>query len=271
MRWLDDDDPDVKAEREKHKQSLRKPNGHDAMDARVTFKKGSEATMQKIDWLWRGWLAQGKLHVLGGQKGTGKSSIAFDLTAQITCGGEFPDGSRAPLGDVLVWSGEDDIGDTILPRMVVAGADRDRVYFIDGVIVNGLKHAFDPAINMPGLLDAIQDLTELRVILIDPLVSASAGDSHKNSETRRGLQPLVDIAVKRNIAIIGITHFSKGTQGQDPIERITGSLAFGAIPRTLSGPQQNMVTKMGRDASSASRQTSAQWAAASNTCSDRTS
>src|SRR3954451_12914731 len=70
-------------------------------------------------------------------------------------------------------------------------------------------------------------------MLIDPIVSATPGDSHKNAETRRGLQPLVDLADQRNIALIGITHFTKGTQGRDPIERITGSLAFGAIPRVV--------------------------------------
>src|SRR5262249_11164138 len=69
----------------------------------------------------------------------------------------------------------------------------------------------------------------------DPIVSATAGDSFKNAETRRGLQPLVDIAVERNIAILGITHFTKGSQGRDPIERITGSLAYGALPRVVWG------------------------------------
>jgi putative DNA primase/helicase len=64
-----------------------------------------------------------------------------------------------------------------------------------------------------------------------PIVSATPGDSHKNAETRRGLQPLVDLAIERTIALLGITHFTKGSQGRDPIERITGSLAFGAIPR----------------------------------------
>ena len=57
------------------------------------------------------------------------------------------------------------------------------------------------------------------------------GDSHKNAETRRGLQPFVDMLSQRNIAGFGITHFTKGTQGRDPIERVTGSLAYGALAR----------------------------------------
>jgi putative DNA primase/helicase len=204
-------------------------------DGSVKLKRGTAYQMRKVSWLWLGWLARGKLHILGGQKGTGKSSIAFDLLAQITSGGKWPDGTPAPFGDVLIWSGEDDIEDTILPRFAVAGGDLNRVYFIEGVIIEGMKRAFDPAIDMEALLVAAKDLPELTAIVIDPIVSATAGDSHKNSETRRGLQPLVDLAVDRDLSVIGITHFTKGTQGTDPIERITGSLAFGAIPRVVWG------------------------------------
>jgi putative DNA primase/helicase len=203
---------------------------------RVEIKRGSRYQMRKISWLWPSWLARGKLHVLGGQKGTGKSTIGFDLLAQMTRrGGKFPDGTAAPLGDVLIWSGEDDIEDTILPRIVAAGGDPDRVCFIDGIVIDGAKRAFDPATDMTGLLSAARELPNLIAALIDPIVSATPGDSHKNSETRRGLQPLVDFATERDVVLLGITHFTKGTQGHDPIERITGSLAFGAIPRVVLG------------------------------------
>ena len=68
---------------------------------------------------------------------------------------------------------------------------------------------------------------------IDPIVSAVSGDSHKNTEVRRGLQPLVDLAAEMKCVLLGITHFSKSTQGRDPVERITGSLAFGAFARVV--------------------------------------
>jgi putative DNA primase/helicase len=209
------------------------PRPNQPVQPRLRLRRGGEYQMRKVSFIWPGWLARGKLHLLGGQKGTGKSTIAFDLLAQITVGGKFPDGTPAPIGDVLIWSGEDDIEDTILPRLVVAGGDPARVCFIDGIIVDGVQRAFDPATDMRDLLIAAREIPELKAALIDPIVSATPGDSHKNSETRRGLQPLVDLAVERNIAMLGITHFTKGTQGQDPIERITGSLAFGAIPRIV--------------------------------------
>ena len=70
-------------------------------------------------------------------------------------------------------------------------------------------------------------------MIVDPIVSAVAGDSHKNAEVRRGLQPLVDVGQKLGAAVLGISHFSKGTAGREVIERVTGSLAFGALARIV--------------------------------------
>jgi putative DNA primase/helicase len=71
------------------------------------------------------------------------------------------------------------------------------------------------------------------LLIVDPIVSAVAGDSHKSAEVRRALQPLVDLAAAVRCAVLGISHFTKGTAGRDPVERVTGSLAFGALPRVV--------------------------------------
>ena len=202
-------------------------------DATVRLRHGGTYKMQKIEWVWPGWFARGKFQILGGLKGAGKSTLVFTLAAEITTGGKFPDGSQAPLGDVLIWSGEDDIADTILPRIAAAGGDIKRVYFPDRVNDQGEKRRFDPATDMPLLLEAARGIPKLKLIIIDPIVNASKADSHKNAETRRGLQPVVDFAEERRIALIGITHFTKNTQGKNPIERITGTLAYGALPRVV--------------------------------------
>jgi putative DNA primase/helicase len=86
---------------------------------------------------------------------------------------------------------------------------------------------------MPFLKDAIEKIGDVKVLIIDPLVSVVKGDSHKNAEVRKDLTPLVQMAEKMGFAIIGITHFSKGTSNREPIERITGSLAFGAVARVV--------------------------------------
>lgn len=191
---------------------------------------------EPIRWLWPGWLARGKLHVLAGAPGTGKTTLAMNWAATVSSGGQFPDGTTAKKGRVIIWSGEDDPTDTLLPRLIAADADRSYVQFVGDVKDNRGNRAFDPATDVAKLEAAAPP--DVALIIVDPLVSAVAGDSHKNAEVRRSLAPLVDLAVKLDAALIGITHYSKGTQGRDPLERVSGSLAFGALARIVFGTAQ---------------------------------
>jgi putative DNA primase/helicase len=102
---------------------------------------------------------------------------------------------------------------------------------VNGVIASGKKRPFDPSSDMPALMMAAQTIPNLKLVIVDPVVLMVAGDSHKNTEVRRSLQPLADLAAARSCVALGITHLTKGTAGRDPIERLTGSLAFGAGPR----------------------------------------
>ena len=200
---------------------------------RLILERGCDVEPVAVDWLWPGWLAAGKLHLIGGAPGTGKTTIATALAATLTRGGSWPDGSHAEAGDVVVWSGEDDNADTLNPRLRAAGADMRRVHVVGGVTDDGQSYPFDPSRDMEVMRRALKALPSVRLIVIDPVVSAVSGDSHKNAEVRRGLQPLVDLAGELRCALLGVTHFSKGTSGRDPVERITGSLAFGALARLV--------------------------------------
>ena len=209
----------------------------DAADGpRVELVSGAAVELRPVSWLVPGWLAAGKLHVLGGAPGTGKTTIALAIGAILTVGGRWPRGDRVPAGDVLIWSGEDSADDTLIPRIVACGGDRSRVYVVGevhGADAAGRARMFDPAADMALLMQAAARLPDLRLVIIDPIVSAVAGDSHKNAEVRRGLAPLVELAERTKAAVLGITHLSKGTAGRDPIERLTGSLAFGALARVV--------------------------------------
>ena len=199
----------------------------------VILTRGSDVQPVAVDWLWPGHLAAGKFHLIGGAPGTGKTTIAAALAATVTSGGRWPDGSCAERGSVVFWSGEDDNRDTLNPRLRAAGADMERVFTVDGMQEAGERYPFDPARDMDALHAALATVPDVRLIVIDPVVSAVSGDSHKNAEVRRGLQPLVDLAGQFRCALLGVTHFSKGTSGRDPVERITGSLAFGALARLV--------------------------------------
>lgn len=188
-----------------------------------------------VRWLWPGWLPRGKLAILAGAPGTGKTTVALGIAATVSTGGMWPDGSAARPGAVIVWSGEDDIADTLAPRLRAAGADLSRVHLVVGMVERGRHRRFDPAEDLPHLANAARTLPGgVALIVIDSIASVTGGaDSHKNSETRRALEPLVDLGQELDCAILGISHFTKGTSGRDPVERVTGSLAFGALARVV--------------------------------------
>ncbi|MDH4229222.1 MAG: AAA family ATPase [Nitrospirota bacterium] len=199
----------------------------------VELLQASGIRPEPIEWFWDGWLAAGKMHVLGGAPGTGKTTLALALAAAISTGGRWPDGTAAARGAVAIWSGEDDPADTLVPRLTLAGADLDRVHLIATVREGADRRSFDPASDVEALRLRLDEIGNIRLLIVDPIVSAIAGDSHKNAEVRRGLQPLADLAAATRCAVLGITHFTKGTGGRDPVERLTGSLAFGAVARVV--------------------------------------
>jgi putative DNA primase/helicase len=121
----------------------------------------------------------------------------------------------------------------LLPRFLAAGGVREHIHFVKGVLVDGKKRPFDPSTDMTALLAAARTIPDLKLVIVDPVVLMVAGDSHKNTEVRRSLQPLAELAIVTQCAAVGITHLTKGTAGRDPIERVTGSLAFGAGPRLV--------------------------------------
>ena len=199
----------------------------------VTLIPATAIHPEPIEWLWNGWLAAGKFHLLGGAPGTGKTTLAIAMAATLSSGGLWPDGTIAEAGNVLIWSGEDDPANTLVPRLILSGGNRERVYFVSHTNGIGGELPFDPATDMPRLTEAAHRIGNVRLLIVDPIVSAVAGNSHNNAETRRCLQPLVDLGAALNCAVLGITHFTKGTGGSDPVERVTGSIAFAALARVV--------------------------------------
>lgn len=200
----------------------------------VALIRGDQVAIEPVRWVWQGWLAAGKLHILAGAPGTGKTTIALALAAAITAGGPFPDGTHPNRGDVLIWSGEDDPADTLAPRLKASGADLRRIRFVGAVTEVDGQRAFDPARDIDRLRETVQSAgITPRLLIVDPIVNAVAGDSHKNGEVRRDLAPLCSLAQELGCAVLGISHFTKGSSGRDPVERVTGSLAFGALARVV--------------------------------------
>lgn len=190
---------------------------------------------QAINWLWSGWLPLGKLTILAGAGGCGKTNLLLALIATITTSGIFPDGSKCTdTGKVLIYSTEDDPNDTLLPRLIANGADLSKIDFIAGRINDkGEREPFDPTKDLPLLNAYAKQNPDIKLLMIDPIISAVGGDSNKATDVRRSLQVVVDFAQEFNCAVVGITHFAKGTSGSSPAERIIGSQAFTALARMV--------------------------------------
>lgn len=200
----------------------------------VKLRCGAEIKPQSVSWLWHGWLPVGKLTILAGAGGTGKTTMALGLAAVLTSGGRWPDGRNCPSrGNVLIWSGEDSPDDTLVPRLIASGADMNRCHFIEGITHNGESMPFDPSQDISELHKAVERIGGVSLLIIDPIVSAVAGDMHRANDVRRSLQAVVDFAEVHKCAVIGITHFGKGTAGKNPAERVIGSQAFGALARMV--------------------------------------
>lgn len=221
--------------------ALRALRYRDDLPEEVQLLRASDIPATPIRWLWKGWMAKGKLHILAGAPGTGKTTIALALAAAVTRGASFPDGTQGEPGNVLIWSGEDDPADTLVPRLMAAGADLQRICIIGNVGQGQDARPFDPAQDIGKLEYAAAQFGDISLVIADPVVSAVTGDSHKNTEVRRALQPVVDLGRRLDCAVVGISHFSKGTSGRDPLERVTGSVAFGALARVV------LVTAKGDD------------------------
>jgi putative DNA primase/helicase len=196
---------------------------------------GSEISPRPVEWIWRDWLAAGKTHIMAGIAGTSKTTLAMKIAATITTGGTFPDGQNALSGSVLILTLEDDPNDTLAPRLIAAGADMTKVHFVQALLDHstGEEYYFDPSEHLEYLQSAIVGLSDVRLLIVDPIVSVVASDSHKNTEVRRSLQALVDLAQETRCAVLGITHLSKGSNGSSPVERVSGSIAFGAVVRLV--------------------------------------
>ncbi|NWD66394.1 AAA family ATPase [Pseudomonas gingeri] len=207
----------------------------DASVWKVNLVSAANIKPAAIRWLWPGWLAQGKLHILAGAGGTGKTTLLLSLIATITTGGRWPDGSRCnEPGTAIIWSSEDDPADTLVPRLTAAGADLRRVHIIQGrTNAQGDADPFDPANDIALLRAAAKEIGGVALLMLDPIVSAVKGDMHKANDVRRALQGVVDFAEQNLCAVVGISHFAKGGAGSSPADRVIGSQAFSALARTV--------------------------------------
>jgi KaiC/GvpD/RAD55 family RecA-like ATPase len=190
----------------------------------------------ELTWLWPNRIAVGKLCVIAGDPGLGKSLLSLDIAAHASRGAPWPDESGfAPVTSIFLLSSEDDYVDTIRPRLVATEADLDRVFAITGVAsVSGeaeTERLLDISQDVEKLREALEALPEPRLLVIDPISSfLGSASENANSEIRKLLLPVTVLAQETKTAVVLISHLRK-SEGSN-LHRIIGSIAFAAVARS---------------------------------------
>ena len=207
------------------------PGDEPAERRHLTLVSAAGIRPRRVRWLWDGRFALGSMGILAGREGLGKSTVCYTFAAQVTRGtmpGEFYGQPRS----VIVCATEDSWEHTIVPRLMAAGADLNLIYRVD-VTSEGLPVGLSLPTDLYGLEKAAKNVAAA-MLLLDPLTSRLHGklDTHKDAEVRQALEPLVGLADRADLFVLGIMHFNK-SGGTDPLSLVMGSKAFTAVARSV--------------------------------------
>lgn len=196
----------------------------------VISYRASQLTPARVRWAWESRFPLGKLVLIEGDPGDGKSILSIDLAARWTSGAPMPDGTRGigPVSVILV-SAEDDMEDTIAPRLIAAGARLDYVHLVPHGETPELPFTF--ASGLQGI-EALAVEANVAVIIFDPLMAFIGGttDSHNDASVRQALYPLMALAGRTGAVVVAIRHLNKATGGK-AIYRGGGSIGFTGAAR----------------------------------------
>lgn len=217
------------------------------MTSRPTATRRPIAVVRRLDqiepedvrWLVPDMVPFGKLTLLEGNPGVGKSTLLADIAARVTCGLDMSGLELFEPGAVVLLSREDGLADTVRPRLGAAGADCSRIFVFDGYLVEDevvQELTFGDPRGAAGL-EALEDLIlEKRALLlcVDVLMNHVSGakDAYSDHQMRRALQPLVEIGDKTGCAIIAVRHLRKEQSGS-ALAAGGGSIGIAGLARSV--------------------------------------
>jgi hypothetical protein len=204
-----------------------------AAASRAVLISLESVTPERVSWLWEGFIPLGKLTVIDGDPGLGKSTLSCDLAARVSTGRLMPDGTPGILGGVVLLSAEDGLSDTICPRLMAAGADLSRIVFLRGMRTDHGERLPEIPCDLAALEQAIRESGALLVV-VDPVMAFLGGDvnAHRDQDVRRALAPLARLAERTGAAIVVLRHLNK-TAGTAAIYRGGGSIAIAGAARSV--------------------------------------
>ena len=192
----------------------------------VKIIRMSDVELTPVEWLWKPYLPFGKLSVLQGNPGEGKTYFAMHLTAACTNGKLLPNMERMKPFNVIYQTAEDGLGDTVKPRLIEAGADLDRVLVIDDSEVQ-------LTLSDERIEKAIVE-NNVRLLIIDPIQAYLGADVDMNraNEVRPIFMRLGQVAQRTGCAILLIGHLNKAA-GMQSLQRGLGSIDIAAAVRSV--------------------------------------
>jgi AAA domain len=195
--------------------------------------RAADVVIRPKDWLWEGHLMRGSQEMVTGIPGLGKSQVQICYVACVTTGRPWPNGAAgcAPA-NVIMMTAEDALDQEVIPRLVAAGANLDRVHIIKSIRSDDKDRQFLLSEDLDELERAIAEVGSVGMVTVDPITAYMGGkmDSHKTTEVRSQLGPLKDLAERANVAVSTITHPPKSAGGK-AIDHFIGSQAFIAAAR----------------------------------------
>ena len=211
--------------------STEKRAGTPLADTGLILISLSDVSPESVQWLWPRYIPLGKLTILEGDPGTGKSLVSLDLAARVSTGREMPDGSPCERCGVVLLNAEDGLADTVVPRLEAAGADRSCIKAITGVQEHWGERLPDVQRDIERIEAAIRQV-EAKFVVIDPLNAylPDTVNSWSDHQIRRVLAPLAKMAERTGAAVVVIRHLNK-TLGSNPIYRGGGSIGIIAAAR----------------------------------------
>jgi putative DNA primase/helicase len=211
---------------------------HAAKARGIQVVRASDVKPKKIAGLWGDRFYRGKVGLIAGDPGLGKSQIAAYIAAIVSTGGDWPfDDGSARRGDVIYITAEDGAAGTIRPRLEAAGANLDRVHIVERVTDDFGPRPFSLVADMALLDQAITAVRKPRVVIVDPInacLSATYGGTfNPNSvpQVRALVRRLEALAERHRVAIVCVTHLTKAKGAA--LSRLTGSFAFVAAARSV--------------------------------------
>ncbi len=198
----------------------------------------SEVEDKPIDWLWPSRIAKGRLTLLNGRPGLGKSYLTCEMAATVSTGRDWPDGTPCDVGSVLMLTAEDDPGDTIKPRLREQRAELSKCYILGGMYdPDDVDDAVDRSVSLDDVAtieEAIQEIGDVKLLIIDPIGSylGSGTDSNRDNEVRAKLAPIAALAEKHGVAVLIVSHSRKSTATMAD-DLVMGSRAFTGICRAV--------------------------------------